>query len=178
LREWALAVAVTLSRSRLALGCLARLPGVRLGESHFEPTFAAAGAPSSVRAMGVDLAGSAERMRNVRREVASHWRGALVQIGTLGLPPEPRGAEPAWLRYPVLASSRSQREGLVLGMSRAGFQFVRSYPETLGGIPEFAARLAEPARTPGAEELAGRVIALPCHAGIGRRDIERAVQAL
>jgi len=178
LREWALALAVSVSRSRLALGCLARLPGVRLGESHFEPVFPSAGVPSSVRAMAVDMAGAAERVRVVRRGVAAVWQEGLAGSGSLRLPPEPAGAEPAWLRYPVLAPSRERREALVMALARAGFQHVRSYPLPLGGIPEFAARLAERPRTPGADELAARVIALPCHQGIRRRDIERAARVL
>jgi dTDP-4-amino-4,6-dideoxygalactose transaminase len=177
-REWVLAIAVSVSRSRVALGCLARLPGARLGESHFEPTFVTRSAPASVRAMAVDLQGLAERASMVRRGVASAWRDALADATWLRGPPESAGNEPAFLRYPVRASSRAQREALVVQLSRAGFRYVRSYPEPLGGIPGFATMLAERTPTRGAQELADRVVALPCHCGVEPDDIQRAARAI
>jgi perosamine synthetase len=177
-RELVMAVAVTVSRSRAALGLMSRLPGVRLGESHFEPDFDRIAAPASVRAMATGIAGAAARIRVVRGNVAADWRAALADAPGWQLPPLTSGLEPAFLRYPVLAATPAMRERAVASLAEAGFGFVRSFPTTLAGIPEFAARLGVRPDVPGAEALSARVIALPCHADVHPADIERGAQVL
>ena len=178
-RALAMALAVSLSRSRLLLGGLSRLPGVRLGESHFEPDFEARSPAACVRAMASGLPVAVERARAVRHQVASRWREGLSACAApLRLPPPAPGSDPAFLRYPVLAPSPAARERYVAALAEAGFGYVRSFPLPLRGIPAFARLLVAPTDVPGAETLASGVIALPCHVGIGPRDISRAARAL
>jgi perosamine synthetase len=177
-RELVMGFAVTVSRSRAALGIMSRLPGVRLGESHFEPDFERVAAPATVCAMTAGVADAAERIRAVRSDVAARWRAALADAPGWQIPPLTPGREPAFLRYPVLAATPAMRERAVASLAEAGFGFVRSFPTTLAGIPEFAGRLAARPDIPGAEALAARVIALPCHEDVHPADIERGATAL
>jgi hypothetical protein len=177
-RELVMGVAVMVSRSRTALGLMSRLPGVRLGESHFEPDFERVAAPATVRAMTAGIADAAERIRIVRSDVAARWREALTGVGGWQIPAPTPGREPAFLRYPVLAPTQAVRERAVAALGEAGLGFVRSFPTTLAGIPEFARRLAERPFIPGAEALAGRVIALPCHEDVRQDDIDRGAAVL
>jgi len=81
---------------------------------------------------------------------------AMVQV----LP----GAEPVYARFPVL-SEASRRSALVAALESAGIGATMSYPSALIDVPQVAARLAHDQRpTPGATDVARRIVTLPTHA--------------
>ena len=127
--------------------------------------------------MAAGLPETVEGMRLIRRESAAAWRARLLSVEALRLPPETADAEPAFLRFPVLAATEAARESAVVALAGAGFGFVRSYPGALNGIPEFAGTVVAGAPTPGAASLATCLVALPCHVGVAPRDVDRAVAA-
>jgi dTDP-4-amino-4,6-dideoxygalactose transaminase len=81
----------------------------------------------------------------------------------------PAGAEPGWLRLPLLADASGARAGDVAAR-RLGV--MRGYPRVLADLPGFAARCRNGgAAFPGARELAERLVTLPTHGRLAPRDI-------
>ncbi len=105
------------------------------------------------------------------------WTEALKNNGEVRAVTPDADSEPAYLRLPVFAEDRRAREHLAARLSRVGLPFVRSYPTALGRIPEFAQAHCEDRPTPAADRIADTVIALPCHARVAPRDVERALGA-
>ena len=101
---------------------------------------------------------TATRVRN-----ASQLRAALEGVaGVESLRVLP-GAEPVYPRYPVLVDA-SRRAGLIAALERAGIGATASYPAALIDVPEVARRLpADQRPTPGAREVASRIVTLPTH---------------
>ena len=107
----------------------------------------------------------ADRVPRARR---AHWY--VERLGDLSatrlITPIP-GAEPGYLRFPILdivSSDRTYPSAPALGV-------VRTYPRPLGDEPALAAILhaREPA-TPGARELCSNLLTLPTHARVTDAD--------
>jgi dTDP-4-amino-4,6-dideoxygalactose transaminase len=72
-------------------------------------------------------------------------------------------AEPVYPRYPVLVES-ARRAALIAALERAGIGATASYPSALIDVPEVAQRLpADQLPTPGARDVASRIVTLPTH---------------
>ncbi len=175
---WIVAASLGVSTSPSVFGALSRLPGVRVGESWYEPDFDPGPAPRSVEGLGGDLGAAVARHTAVRRGVSAMWRERLSAVPGLTFVHEQPGAHPAYLRFPVLAPDARRREAMVEDLARAGFQYVRSFPSPLGAIEAFRPLCGSRAPTPNADTIAARLIALPCHVGIRERHVRRAVAAL
>ena len=73
------------------------------------------------------------------------------------------GAGPVYARFPVLVEA-SQRAALVAALESVGIGATMSYPSPLIDVPQVAARLAlNQQRTPGASDVARRIVTLPTH---------------
>jgi dTDP-4-amino-4,6-dideoxygalactose transaminase len=73
------------------------------------------------------------------------------------------GAEPVYPRYPVLVDAAA-RADLIAALERAGIGATASYPCALIDVPEVIPRLRGDQRsTPGAREVASRILTLPTH---------------
>ena len=73
------------------------------------------------------------------------------------------GSEPVYARFPVLASADARR-ALIANLEAAGIGATASYPYALIDVPQVRHRLAEDQReTPGAREVATRIVTLPTH---------------
>lgn len=175
---WLVAASLGMSTDPRVFGLLSRLPGVRVGESWYEPEFDAGPPPRSVEGLGSDLGAAIERHVAARRRIASQWLGRLTGVPGVATVPEQDGVRPAYLRVPVLAPDAARREKVVRVLARSGFHYVRSFPAPLGAIPEYRRHCGDRTLTPNAETVASRLIALPCHVGIRERDIRRAADCL
>jgi dTDP-4-amino-4,6-dideoxygalactose transaminase len=173
-----MAAGTTVSASPLAFGMLSRLPGLRVGESWYDPEFEAHAMPAAARGLAAGLAGITGEFRLMRQRVARTWTEALKGVRGLVLPQPPDGSEAAWLRVPALAADQADREAKVSLLAQAGLSFVRSFPTSLGAIQGFRGQLASDLPTPGADSIAARMIALPCHGSISPSLIRRAAAAL
>jgi dTDP-4-amino-4,6-dideoxygalactose transaminase len=157
-------------------GALSRLPGGRIGESHYEPEFGFEPAAASVDAMSGGLAVEVHRQLEIRTRIAGFWRAGLTGLGGVTLPEPAAGTRAAFLRVPMLVADQARRKAVNARLAEARFGYVTSYPGTLATIAPFRA-LCSAGTTPGADEIAARVIALPCHAGIREEDVARAVRS-
>jgi len=73
------------------------------------------------------------------------------------------GAEPVYPRYPVLVHAAA-RADLIAALEQAGIGATASYPNALIDVPEVTRRLpGDQAPTPGAREVASRILTLPTH---------------
>lgn len=101
---------------------------------------------------------NATRVRN-----ADRLRALLMGVPGVSLPRVLPGASPVFTRFPILVEA-GQRGGLIDRLERIGIGATASYPQALIDLPEVAARLpADQRPTPGARELAERIMTLPTH---------------
>jgi hypothetical protein len=159
-----------------AYGAVRRLP-LGLGLTPYETDYPIA--PFS-RAL-VGLAGlQLERLgeiNGVRIDNAGRLREALAATPGLSTPRILTGAEPVYARYPVFVEP-ARRAGLIAALERVGIGATISYPRALVDVPEVASRLPKGQRlTPGAQEVASRIVTLPTH-GYSPPNLSRRVSAI
>jgi len=142
------------------------IPALNIGASHFNPDFA-------VQRFTAFQAGIAQRMLKrldqinaERKRVADRLIRLLSGINAVVLPQVVAGAEPVFLRLPVIGSSTE--EAPALGV-------VRSFPAAVQRIPGIEPYLATRRDFPGANLLAERVLTLPTHCYVTDADCLKAV---
>lgn len=146
------------------------LPGLRLGETIYHPPPPLESMPKF--AAGVALANRAASSEEAltRRAGGEWWLEALRDAHSVQAVVPPVGAEPGWLRFPVVAhpsavvsfqSPRFCRHGVMPG-----------YPQLLGDLPNFGRCVNGSVSTslPGARALATRLFTLPTHSRLGPRE--------
>ena len=112
------------------------------------------------------------RVRNALR--LSEALGSVAGLTMLRVLP---GAEAVYTRFPVLADA-ARRGALIKALEISGIGATASYPRALIDVPQVAARLAGDQRpTPGAREVAKRIVTLPTH-GYSPPDLARRVAAV
>lgn len=98
------------------------------------------------------------RVRNAER-----LRAALADVPGVTLPRVLPGAVPVYARFPILLDA-DRRADVIARLERGGIGATASYPRALIDVPEVAARLpADQRPTPGAREVASRIVTLPTH---------------
>lgn len=146
-----------------AYGAVRRLP-LGLGTTPYETDYPIA--PYSRALVGL-AALQLQRLgeyNGVRTRNAARLHEALEGLPGISVPRVLPGAEPAYVRYPVFVEPRC-RTGVIAALERAGIGATASYPLALIDVPEVACRLPrnqDP--TPGACEVARRIVTLPTHA--------------
>lgn len=94
---------------------------------------------------------------------AERLRSTLVGMPGVTLPRVLPGAVPVYARFPMLVDADG-RASMIARLERAGIGATVSYPRALIDVPEVAARLRPDQRpTPGAREVASRIVTLPTH---------------
>lgn len=80
---------------------------------------------------------------------------------------------PRLLRYPLLCGTKALRDELYRRLDRAGLGASRMYPSALPGIEGLEKILAGQGPFPQAQAFSDRLLTLPTHGGVTRRDVER-----
>ncbi len=151
----------------------ASIPMLGLGQTVYRP----AGEPGRLsRAAGALVERALARVdadRICRSQRARWYAERLSGVSTLALVRSIAGAEPGYLRLPVLtavANDPNRIPAPKLGI-------VRTYPLPLGEEPAAAAvlQVGEPAM-PGARAICSRLFSLPTHAAVTDADAERIVE--
>lgn len=142
------------------------IPALDIGASHFNTDIVA-------RRFTAFQAGIALRMLNRLAEINAERRGVaarLIQLfsgnKTVVMPQSVIGAEPVFLRFPVISSVSGEfpNQGVV-----------RSYPAAVHRIPGIKHYLATNGNFPGADLLAERLLTLPTHCYVTDVDCLNAV---
>jgi dTDP-4-amino-4,6-dideoxygalactose transaminase len=116
-------------------------------------------------------------INGVRIGNAGRLNEALAAVPGLSAPRILAGAEPVYARYPVFVEPE-RRAGFIAALERAGIGATASYPRALVDVPEVASRLTRDQRsTPGAQEVASRIVTLPTH-GYSPPDLDSRVLAV
>lgn len=124
-----------------------------------------------VRAYDRALAGLAalqlerlEAINGTRIGNADKLRRLLSNAGGVAPVMPLNGAEAVYARFPVLAPANA-RQALIKKLESAGIGATASYPRALIDVPQVVQRMAIDQRlTPGAREVAARIMTLPTHA--------------
>lgn len=147
-------------------GIPASIPALRLGEMVYHP----AHEPRILSDAGSSLLTAALKMANdeltVRRKTAIQLARAAESRADLRLVRPIAGAQPGFLRFPVLDHGGRQ--------AAASLGILRGYPRTLPEQPELAPCVAsgEPPM-PGALEIRARLFTLPTHSFVSSTDRDR-----
>jgi dTDP-4-amino-4,6-dideoxygalactose transaminase len=156
-----------------------RMPFLDLGASHFEPEFPIARLSAYQRRLGAQLLALVGSYNTIRRRHAERLRSGIDGIEGIEIPRAAPGADPVYLRFPLLARDAAHRSDLLAALRAAGIAASASYPTAVGDIPGIARYLAPDQEScSGARSIATRIITLPTHPGVAPEDTERMVAAV
>ena len=156
-----------------AYGAVRRLP-LGLGTTPYETDYPIAPYSRALAGLAALQLQRLGQINGVRIRNAERLHEALAGLPGLALPQVLPGAEPAYVRYPVFVEPR-RRAGVIAALEQAGIGATASYPLALMDVPEVARRLAgDQQPTPGAREVARRIMTLPTH-GYSPPDLGRRV---
>jgi len=169
MRDW-VALLAQWALGRPALYWLpASLPFLALGDTVYRPPHPPtrlSGLAAGVLDVTLPLGGAEA---DLRRKNAARLKYALRET-RLRTPEPPMGAEPGYLRFPVISDTDkppSGGDGGVLGI-------MPGYPRALAELPRFGARRQNAGESfPGALELAARLWTLPSHGALTEKDLVR-----
>ncbi len=148
------------------------LPFLRLGETIYRRPWPAAGAPAFALGVLSRTLELAEREARVRRANARRLLGAMRRGGALQGIVGWEGAEPGFLRLPVLVAEGALPRVRSPEARRLGVW--PGYPKTLADLEGFGERRGNGAGpVVGARELARRLATLPTHTGVGSDELGR-----
>jgi len=142
----------------------AGLPFLRLGETFYSQDF-------PIRKLSRVKAALLKSWR-LRLERSNHERaetGAYYQRQVRSTAEQPSDPSLPYLRFPVLTTSREERDRLYAQSSARGLGLSVMYPTSINRIDAIQERFAR-SSFPVAEAIAERLVALPTHAYVSTRD--------
>lgn len=126
--------------------------------------------------IGASLLGRLDRIHAIQRRNAQRMMDQLAGFGFVTLPEPAAGAEPVFLRLPVVLDSKSRADMLFDHLWREGIGVSRSYYRTQADLfpDQFCAGRH---KLPGASRLANCLLTLPTHSYLQEEDLGRIVMA-
>ena len=154
----------------------ASMPGLQLGTTPFTMDFPLEGYSRTLAALAVPALDRLDAFTAaLARRAARLLDGLADAPGVRTLTPI-AGAEPVFLRLPVLADSAARRDTWLRRLNDAGIGATASYPACLADVPEVrAGAIGADAPLPGGREVAARILTLPTHPFVSSSDIARIV---
>lgn len=119
-------------------------------------------------AVGQELLPRLDEINNCRRQKANLLAKAVENSTNLSTPVYSHHAEPIYLRFPIIARDKQQREALYEQFWSQGIGAGRLYEETLPHIFNHQKEGAYP----GAERIAGCLLTLPTHHYVMDNDLQ------
>ena len=147
------------------------LPFLRLGETIYDPHF-------KMRKMSAFQAGMA---RGWERKLQYFKKVRAVNVQELLISLEMIGLKPAWgnqsplpdlIRFPLSIESVGKRESILLASEKMGLGIAHTYPDSIDSIPDLNTGFASHC-FPGAKENAKKLLTLPVHPHITRKDRDK-----
>ncbi len=147
-----------------------------LGLSVFDPAFERAPMGRAAAALGAAAIERVDDVIQAQRERAARYLDRLRPLRGLTVPTVRPGAEPVWLRFPILVEHPEMRRELLSRLTAQGLGATGSYPAALSCLDELRPHLAHGAAPcPGAEAVARSIVTLPTHPGVRPGDQDRIV---
>jgi len=169
-------VAYEFARHPRVFPWLCRLPGLGIGETHFDAEFPRGDIDGSALLLAAlnfqrfddDASRRRQRARLLGEEIrkSTGFRPLLDDAERLGVFP----------RLAVVAPDSALRDAALAELAPLGASPL--YPSSLSRVSELRRYLVGELRTPGADELAGRLLTLPVHERVGQEDRERMLEVL
>ncbi len=156
-------------------GLLRYLPGVRLGETVYNPEFATARIPGAAAALIVRMLSRLDRLTTDRAEIGNELRAALTELPLTPLTGD-HPDDDRYLRLPVLARNENDRERIVTNLAHLGAS--RMYGQALIAIEDHQLFVDDQQSCPNAESLAARLFTLPTHPLVTAHDRQTIVRGL
>jgi perosamine synthetase len=143
-------------------GAVRRLP-LGLGLTPYEVDYPIAPFSRSLAGLASVQLERLDEITGIRLRNSARLREALTGVPGISMPRVLPGAEPVYPRYPVFVDAR-KRAGFIAALEQVGIGATASYPSALIDVPEVVRRLpADQRPTPGAREVARRIVTLPTH---------------
>ena len=144
-----------------------------LGETPFEVDYPTTRYPRQLESLASGQLKRLHRLSESRRAVAAALRARLEDVQGVVLPGSSAG-EGVALRFALLLPDRRVRDETRDLLVEAGIGATASYPKPLIDVPEVQPHLAPGVEdTPGARDIANRVLTLPTHSFVGDREMDR-----
>jgi dTDP-4-amino-4,6-dideoxygalactose transaminase len=135
--------------------------------------------PSFLAALAVTMLPRLDTYTARRRANAQRLLQGLQETPGLQLIRPVAGAEPVYVRLPVLVRDRRARDAAVASLARTGIGATGSYPRSIADIPELATHIrGEQRDATGGRTVASRIMTLPTHPYVTEQDCARAVTVL
>lgn len=154
------------------------IPGLGLGLTMYQPDFAIERQAPSLAALALTMVGRLDEFQRARTENARRLLEAVRAVPGITPIQAVEGADPAFLRLPLLAPDTATRDRIVAACREAGIGATASYPKALADVPELAGVLAGTPDAPVGRDVAARVFTLPTHPYVTARDCHRAADAI
>jgi dTDP-4-amino-4,6-dideoxygalactose transaminase len=169
--------AIMLPPSRYWL--LDRIPFLGLGVSVFDPHFNMTRLSQYQGRLASRLLPLVHSYNHIRHENAYRLLRGIGGIEGIEIPQPANGANPAYLRFPILARDTTHRSRLLSRLKDAGIGASPSYPTAIGDIPGIEQYLARDQRPcPQAQSIATRIITLPTHPYVASNDVDRMIEII
>lgn len=157
----------------------AMMPFLGLGETEFDETFEVGTLSRFQRCLGGITWSRLDEYNAVRVDLSLRLARGISQLKRFHIPGCYANDCPAYLRFPVLAADRNQREQIIAALKKAGVSASKMYPGTINCVPGMEPYLApDTGEYPGACEVVNRIFTLPTHAFVEKTDVERILKCL
>ena len=148
------------------------MPFLKLGVSEFNPDFPVGRGTAFSNALGGDLFGRLESLRQAREVRARRLLEVLANAQRFTAPSISEDCVPNLLRLPVLASDSATRTKAVAALRSRGIAAAILYPTAVCDIPGMAPYMTDKTfHQLCAEGVAGRLFSLPTHPMVSEADI-------
>jgi perosamine synthetase len=156
-----------------------RIPQLGLGKTVFTTEFPLERASRALAALGTVMMNRLDEFTRTRTANAAQLLDGLRAVPGLEHIAPIRGAEPVYLRLPLLVTDPATRDRLLAALRSAGIGATGSYPAALAEVSELRPLVAGPITSaPGGRYVAQRIVTLPTHAYVTAADVERIVRTV
>jgi hypothetical protein len=148
------------------------LPFLKLGETHFNPSF-------PIRRLSSFQAGIARKWETlIIKFKADRFANANTFTG-YGVSPSGvcEGKMPDLIRFPLLVANTETKRKILQESEKMGMGIADGYPDSIDGIDELWLN-SEENSYPVAKDIAGRMVTLPLHSFVREDDVRIIMQLL
>lgn len=155
------------------------IPQLGLGETRYTTDFRIARPSHALAALAKTMLDRLPEFARRRQEHTAYLTGALQGVAGLALPRAHAGAEPAYVRLPILVRDRAMQQHVIEALGRSGIGATGSYPAALADVPALhSALVGDDRESRGGRDVASRIVTLPTHPFVSNADRQRMIEVL
>jgi perosamine synthetase len=157
----------------------ASLPFLGLGKTIYDENFPLTKLSKIQTAAGTVMFQKLQAFNRQRKENARAMATRIIEDRRYTVPGYDPEHCPAYLRLPVLAENRTERDRLVNLLRKNHIAASTMYPDIIRNISQIESRLADDKKDfPGARQVVERLFTLPTHPYVRKRDIDKITSCL